>query len=534
MAEPISVPQPVTVPEAPAEQAAPLPSPVSQELAPQPAPAPPGRKPSWLGQAAQSLFTGENVGYSYDDSGKLVETRTPMKKGQIFRNMLAGALLGGAIGAGDPTHTFAGGAVRGAAGVREHEEQKDLLKRKQAQEAYEMRLKGVEAGRAGERLDIEKQKLDLERKEQKTRETLSSAQTAMYNSEVFRNNVLSQGATLDQHLKMKEADANDINVFKSMGLQPAFTVTEGEITDLLKKRPDAAGLMWKVKDVKMGLDEKGNPDYQYVYEGYDVTKDVPITEPTLKLWKQAGLDKSYPEIFKLKPGTKVSANNYKAFQQLALSSLNVSLEKTKAEVDIDLKRQQIKESQARATKDLADAEREKTVVQKDRLFSNAMAAYGAAGKDITKIGAEHQGIIAEHAGKLASSLGPLYKQAVETGQNEVAQGYAQKIKDLTDLSEAAFKKTVDISKLPRPTSSNTSITSAEGLQAYARYKKEFGDAVSATAAMLQNGWTTPPAAPLEPGLFEKVGAAAGKVGGAVTEFLKKRSPFESQKEETRP
>ena len=517
MAEPIEVPQ---APDA--QPQTPLPRPVNQELmAPQPAPAAPAQeKHSWLGKAARALLSGDNVDYSYDDAGKLVETRTPMKKGQIFRNMLAGAILGGALGAEDKTGTFAGGAVRGAAGVQERDEQRDLLKRKQAQEAYDMRLKGVQAGREGERLDIDKQKLDLEKKEQKTKETLTQAQTAMYNSEVFKNNVLSQGASLDQHLTMKKADENDINVFKSMGLQPAFTIPEGEITDLLKKRPDAAGLMWKVKDVQMGVDKDGQPTYQYVYEGYNLNKDVPITEPTLKLWKQAGLDKSYPEIFKLKPGTKVSANNYKAFQQLALSSLNIALEKSKAEVDIDLKIAQTAESRARAIKDLAEAKRENTSLKKDALFTEAMKAYDAAGKDISKVAAEHQGIIAEHAGKLASGLAPLYKQAVETGQNDVAQAYAQKIKDLTDLSEAAFKKTVNTSKLPKPEpkGGGTAITSPAGQSAFLQYKAAFGSSDPAVAAMLQNGWTLPPAPPAPPSLFEKakgfVGETIGTVKGA--------------------
>ncbi|MCI0418711.1 MAG: hypothetical protein L0312_05730, partial [Acidobacteria bacterium] len=289
-------------------------------------------------------------------------------------------------------------------------------------------------------------------------------------------------------------------------LQPAFRVPEGEITDLLKKRPDAAGLMWKVSDVKMGLDEKGNPTYQYVYEGYDLNKDVPITEPTLKLWKQAGLHKSHPELFKLKTETKVSANNYKAFQQLALSSLNVALEKQKAETDIELRIAQTEESRARALKDLADAKREDKALQKDALFTAAMKAYDAAGKDFSKIGSEYQGVIAEHASKLASGLAPLYKQAVETGQNDVAQAYAQKIKDLTDLSQAAFTRTLKL------------FTSAEGKKAFAQYKAKFdGNSDFAVAAMLQDGWTMPPAAPQaapppEPSLFEK---AKGLVGGAV-------------------
>jgi len=314
---------------------------------------------------------------------------------------------------------------------------------------------------------------------------------------------------------MKKVDEIDLNIFKSMGIQPAFTVPEGEITDLLKKRPDAAGLMWKVSDVKMGLDKDGHPTYQYVYEGYDLKKDVPVTEPTLKLWKQAGLDKSYPELFKLKPGTKVSANNYKAFQQLALASLNVSLEKSKAEVDIELKRAQTAESRARAIKDLADAQKEKTAQQKDRVFEEAMKAYQAAGKDISKVDAQHQGVIAEHAGKLASGLAPLYKQAVETGHNEEAQAYAQKIKDLTDLSEAAFKRTVDISKLPKPTAADSSITSAAGQKAFLMYKAEFGNSDGAVAAMLKNGWSLPPAAPPEPSLFEKAKGLAGGAFGTV-------------------
>lgn len=531
MADPINVPQPVEAPKAPdAQPDMALPSPVTPELAPQPAPAPPAQeKHSWLGKAAQALLTGTNVDYSYDDTGKLVTTRTPMKKGQIFRNMLAGALLGGAIGAGDPTHTFAGGAVRGAAGVQEKEEQMDALRRKQAQDAYEMRLKGVESGRAGERLDIEKQKLELEKKEKQTQATLAQAQTAMYNSEVFKNNVLSQGSSLTQHLEMKKADENDINVFKSMGLQPAFTVPEGEITDLLKKRPDAAGLMWKVADVKMGVDKDGHPTYQYVYEGYDLNKDVPLTEPTMKLWKQAGLDKSYPEIFRLKPGTKVSANNYKAFQQLALASLNVSLEKSKAEVDIGLKQAQTAESRARAIKDLAEAQNQKTALKKDQLFTDAMKAYDAAGKDISKIGAEYQGVIAEHAGKLAQELAPLYRSSVDAARkaaeegrkseadslNSEAQAYARKLKDLTDLSQAAFKRTVDISKLPKPARNITNIDTEEGKKAYLEYYAEFGDAASAVNAMQKNGWTLPQAAPPPPPAPSLLERAKGLVGGAI-------------------
>jgi len=480
----------------------------------QPSAAPAEDKHSTLGRFARSLFTGYDTAYQYDDQGKLIETQTKQKPGQLFRHMLAGALLGGAIGAEDPTHTFAGGFVRGGAGVQKDDEKKDELRRQQAKEAYEMRLKGIQSGREGEKLGMEKEKLDLEKREQDNKDMLSHAQTSMYNSEVLKNNVLSQGASLDQHIKTKQFFAPEKATFDAMGLQPSQKdISESDMHNIWQKRPDAAGLTWLVTDVKMGVDDKGMPTYEYIYSGYDLKKDVAISSQTLKLWKESGLDKTHPEIFQYKPGSMIPANNYKAWNQQALSDMNQKLELGKADIDIELKQQQIKESQARAAKDFADAGKQNKELKRDQLFQDSMDDLIQNKYDISKVKPEHRGPIGQYAGTMLRDLGPSYSAAAKIGENtgdwSQAQKIAQQMNDFQNLMHGTVSKTqeqLDEEFKPQP-GQNSSLLSPEGKKAMSRLMSQGKTQQQAAIYLLGIGWTNPHAAGEEPAGPETVGGA---------------------------
>jgi hypothetical protein len=93
---------------------------------------------SVLGRAIKSLvgaIHGTETQYQPNSTGGVSEVKTPAKPGAIFRQLLAGALIGGAVGSEpvgskDDEHRrsvggFLGGFSRGAAGVAQNSQQRD-------------------------------------------------------------------------------------------------------------------------------------------------------------------------------------------------------------------------------------------------------------------------------------------------------------------------------------------------------------------------------------------------------------------------
>jgi len=77
---------------------------------------------SAIGKAARFLFGAPTID---SETGEAI----PQRPGQLFRSLLAGALLGGAIGSENPRGGFLGGLARGGAGV----EQQNYQRAQQAQ-----------------------------------------------------------------------------------------------------------------------------------------------------------------------------------------------------------------------------------------------------------------------------------------------------------------------------------------------------------------------------------------------------------------
>ena len=85
-----------------------------------------------LGQLASRLFSGQHVEYSADENGNIVRNVVKEKPGEIFRNLLAGSLMG--MAAGSSAHDFAGGAGRGAEAVMQNTQQQDQRRYERAQQ----------------------------------------------------------------------------------------------------------------------------------------------------------------------------------------------------------------------------------------------------------------------------------------------------------------------------------------------------------------------------------------------------------------
>jgi len=384
-----------------------------------------------------------------------------------------------------------------------------------------MRLKGIQSGREGEKLGMEKEKLELEKRDQENKNMLAGAQTSMYNSEVLRNNVLSQGASLEQHIKTKQFFAPEKATFESMGLDPVLkNISESEMHNVWSKRPDSGGLTWLVTDVKLGVDGKGMPTYEYIYSGYDLKKDLPLTEQTLKLWKESGLDKTHPEIFQYKPGSTIPANNWKAWNQQALGDLNQKIELEKSSTDIAVKQQQIKESQARAARDWAESVKQNKDLRKEEHIENAMNDLANSGYDISKVKPENRAIVGQYAGQMLRDLGPSFTASTKIGEStgdwSQAQIIAKQMEGFQNLISGTIKGKIDTKGLPHPEASkDSSIRGAAGLAALPFYLKAAnGDMDAARDAMLEAGWTLAAA--------QAVAGPAGPetVGGAIKSGVK--------------
>lgn len=93
---------------------------------------------SVLGKIARTLFSDEDTQYTVDpNTGKTVATRVKRKPGQIFRDIVAGALLGGLAGSqSGPNAGFLGGMAAGGSAEFSQQAKEDQLRRQQAEQQF--------------------------------------------------------------------------------------------------------------------------------------------------------------------------------------------------------------------------------------------------------------------------------------------------------------------------------------------------------------------------------------------------------------
>ncbi len=232
---------------------------------------------SKLGRAVSTLF-GQQTSYLVDPaSGQVVPTTTKAPPGQMFRSLLAGAILGGAQGTEGMSPGFGRSFFRaGAAGINRAQQQDQQRK----QEAID-----------AQKRQQEKQKFDTE-------EDVRKAQIAHENALTAETVVRTAGSDLETHVKAAQFGKQMLSAYRDMGIRPAAEgVGESEMHQRLKDNPQAGVWDWEPVGVRITRDAKGNATHEYVFDAFDPKQAVPINDGILSAYRSVGLDKTDPEAY---------------------------------------------------------------------------------------------------------------------------------------------------------------------------------------------------------------------------------------------
>ena len=434
--QPLQTEQPQNTATIPQQQ--PQPAPVATQA---PAVHPAVAKDALFGRAAKMLM-GSSTSYQVDpQSGQTVTTQTPNKPGAFFKNILNAAILGGA--AAEEAHNknpymgFGGGAVSGGAGAIQDARQQDILKRQQAQEQFNNQQKAAQEQREQQGFDTEQQ--------------VRKANIAMLNIQTLRLNKELQGADLDQHIKIAEADKELVKPFADAGVVPvAQNIPESETTQYFKDHPGSSTLVWAHTGVKMGSDANGQPTYESTMTAYDPKAPVTLTKDALGQMEKDGVMKRFPEYSALKPGQQISTTQYVSLLQTDKTVRADTQALQRADTDSQEARARINADNARAAASYAEAG-----VHKEELKNmNLSEVEGQNLKDAMQDVKNHNGdmgavstatriTLAESMSKMVPGLTAAYKAALANPEDPDSQASAKdlmtKIETLTNFGTQALK-----------------------------------------------------------------------------------------------
>lgn len=358
-----------------------------------------------------NTLVGTSNDYSIDpNTGKTIATPVHPKPGQMFRNMLAGALMGGAAsGGGD----FATGLVRGGAAGVQNQQQQDLLRRKQAEDQYKNQLASNE----------EKRK----QQEFASGQELMKAQIAHANLSVVRENNLIRNEDFDFHTRAAAFGKAQLDPILNAGVKAVYRdVPESEMTDMIKNSPGASTLKWYASGVKSGIGPNGQPTYEETYTAVNPTEKIKLTQGLLDSWKEAGLDKYFPDIFQRGSGTELDPQSFVAISQRAHDLMLDKLEREKTSAQTDEAKARAAQARAAAAKDYAERDNYLEGKNKAGAFNKALKNLNDVGS-FDKLSPGDKLVLGESAQKAADNAYNVFKTAKANFDEETA---SKALKDL--------------------------------------------------------------------------------------------------------
>jgi hypothetical protein len=261
---------------------APNPSTATTAPAPQPAqatPAPAAPSPAAhadlqhhysLGKIASTLL-GQQMDYRVDETGKTVATPIKESPGQLFRSILAGALLGGAAAKGTNS-PIAGFVCGGTAGIEANQAQ-DTQRYNRAQQQFQNQREAARAqrerrgeAREDDRMAQEKLKttaqIEMWNKEQIMHERDSNLRDAEFNQRVNENSVQMQrwaheAGGMDAPIPGNNQVGNGSAMMKLYSQDPNKFAAPKGYDRFITQDHDTTGLTYD-KD-KGYVDQDGNP-----------------------------------------------------------------------------------------------------------------------------------------------------------------------------------------------------------------------------------------------------------------------------------
>jgi hypothetical protein len=329
-----------------------------------------------LGKIVQSLF-GNDRSYTVDPkTGQTVAQDAPSKPGQIWRNIIAGVVLGGAAGQEKGGGTFLGGAVQGGKAEIGDQRTQDAQKQANARKDFEQNLQARQANTAEQHAN--------------TQMDLMKAQIAMHNAQTLREMQNAQFEDFEHHDKMGEAGKARLDPFLKAGVPKVFdNIPETDIPNLLKNNPDATHLFWQPTGSTIVKGADGNPQHVATMSAVDIrpgTK-VKISDDNIKAWKEAGLDKLYGnDIFEhLKKDKEIDVQQYMTFTEKEQSISNDRAEKKKKQFNEAEEQAKINFSKAQTAHLQAETGKIYTDAREKKQADEAWKLFTGSGGDISKM-----------------------------------------------------------------------------------------------------------------------------------------------------
>lgn len=366
-------------------------------------------------QKAVHALLGSQTEFQQTPNGP-VPVQTPNKPGQLFRSILAGAILGAGAGTAGAEHNAGSGwgaAGAGARAVAQNSQQQQQQKQQQAQQQFE-----------NQRQVSQDQQEELRRK----------AEIALNNAQTLRINKELQGTDFDQHIKMATIGRAGVQPFEDAGISPvARNISESQMPQYTQDHPEATAYDWEPVSVKtvMTKDKDGNevPTYESVYSAYDPKGKVTVPASTVSEWKKAGVFDRYPEYESALSNNKtLPANVYIQVKGDANKVIADGLAKQKQQGELlmdDAKLKAVKAEIAQRTaaayNDNMSAQEKKDQQNKTKSLDTAWDHLAKAGNDPTKepMTAEDRITIARNAQPLIQdSLNAIKVAAADPSQQD--------------------------------------------------------------------------------------------------------------------
>jgi hypothetical protein len=329
-------------------------------------------------QRAVHALLGSQTEYNQTPNGP-VPVQVQNKPGQLFRSILAGAILGAGAGTANAEHNAGSGwgaAGAGAAAAQKGAQQQQQQRQQQAQQQF-----------------ANQRQVDQDQQE----ELLRKSQIAVNNSNTLKINREVQGMDYDQHVKIADLGKAGVKPYEDAGISPvASNILESQMDQYFQDHPGASAYDWEPVDVKTVLtkDKDGNevPSYKSVYSAYDPKGKVTVPPSTVAEWKKAGVFDRYPEYEAALSNNKtLPASTYVQVKGDANKVIADNLAKQKQQGDLLMDDAKLKAVQAETKQRLAAAyndqmsAREKTDQDnKQKALDTAWAHFGQAGNDPTK------------------------------------------------------------------------------------------------------------------------------------------------------
>ena len=380
---------------------------------------------------AVSALLGNTTEYQQTPNGP-VPIQVPNKPGNLFRSILAGAILGAGAGSANSQNDAGSGwsaAGRGAGAVQQNAQQQQQQRAAEAQKEWENQKQANQDSQE---------------------EILRKAQIAHENAATLQLNVATQGTDLETHQKVADMGKASVADFKTAGVPPVVDgITESQMTQYVQDHPGSGSLDWVHTGVKLGTDADGKPTYEYTLSAYDPNAKVPVSPATYAEWKKNGLFDRYPEYESiLKSGKTLTALQY---TQIKGDAEKVAADNyTKQKNDLDLKKDQasIDDDNARRSEALANVHKINQEISDASLgktqaaqFDKALEELNKKGGDFSAISPASRVIIAESMDKMVPALNAEYKDIIASDDPDSqakAGDVLSQIQNLTSLGTRAL------------------------------------------------------------------------------------------------